>query len=56
MITISEIIKELECIRECYGDDLECYVATDEEGNSFMPVVYLPSIVLHGNGEILLLN
>ena len=38
-LKISEIISALEEIKKSEGD-LECYYASDEEGNSYYPVFY----------------
>ena len=39
---VSELIKNLENFKEEYGD-LECWYASDPEGNSHFPLEYTPS-------------
>ena len=39
---ISDMIKNLEAFIESYGD-LECWYATDDEGNTYYPVYFTPS-------------
>lgn len=39
---VSEMIKNLQEFMDQYGD-VECYYASDEEGNFYGPVLYKPS-------------
>ena len=39
---ISEMIQNLQEFMKAHGD-LECYYATDDEGNAYHPVYYGPS-------------
>ena len=55
MIKISEVIAELQNIQKEFGD-LPCYYAPDDEGNYYLPVVYLPSVVEDGGKDICVLN
>lgn len=47
---ISDLIKNLEYIKEKHGD-LPCYYSTDDEGNSYKPVFFEPSIGNYYGGE-----
>lgn len=40
---ISEMIKNLQDFMNEYGD-VECYYATDDEGNDFKEIYYTPSL------------
>lgn len=43
---VSEMIKNLQGFLEKNGD-LDCWYATDDEGNGFETVVYEPSLMYH---------
>lgn len=51
---VSEMIKNLQNFMNEYGD-LDCWYATDDEGNSYHPVNYEPSLmcVLKHNHEVI---
>ena len=40
---ISEMIKNLEVVMAANGD-IECYFASDDEGNAYHPVYFEPSV------------
>ena len=42
-MTISQMIKNLEAVMLANGD-LECYYAVDDEGNSYHPIYFEPSV------------
>ena len=52
MIKISDLIARLSEIKEIHGD-LECYYASDDEGNSYQRVAYPANTMYLGeNNEI----
>lgn len=53
MIRISDLIARLSDIKEIHGD-LECYYASDDEGNSYQRVAYpANTMYLNNDNEIM---
>lgn len=52
MTKISELIKNLIEFKDSFGD-LECWYASDDEGNDYHPLTYTPTLCyLDEEGEI----